>query len=205
MTKTHFEPVPSTNFMPELAQLVCGTGLTQQAFLDELNAQLDETFSLSRFNSWIRGRFSPSEELQDRILRAARSVATEAARYPRPPQDVPAEVAMDKLAEWQKQLTLKQISVITGLPFITLNSWRIGKHRKVRYAKWQQALRLMDLWLESSRDIRNTMQEAQTIIRHRPVRKGASSSDTEKTTSENRISGILSLSRTDAGPDVERV
>jgi hypothetical protein len=192
MTKTGFRSGTQTPFSTELERLVSGTGLTQQAFMDELSSQLGEVLTLSRFNGWIRGRYAPPPALQDRVLLAARAVAAEAARYPRPIPDVPAEVVQAKLAEWQKTLTLKQISVITGLPFITLNSWRVGKHRRVRYSKWQQALRLMDLWLESSAEIASTMREAQVFLRGRAVVKD---SDPEPTAGENRISGILSLSR----------
>jgi hypothetical protein len=102
MTKTGFRSGTQTPFSTELERLVSGTGLTQQAFMDELSSQLGEVLTLSRFNGWIRGRYAPPPALQDRVLLAARAVAAEAARYPRPIPDVPAEVVQAKLAEWQK-------------------------------------------------------------------------------------------------------
>lgn len=206
MTKTgDHSQAQALQFSVELERLVSGTGLTQQAFMDELSTQLGEALTLSRFNGWIRGRYTPSETMQDRVLLAARAVAAEAARYPRPLPDVPAQVVQAKLAEWQKRFTLKQISVITGLPFITLNSWRLGKHRRVRYSKWQQALKLMDLWLESSVEIASTMREAQVVLKGRAVARDSRDSRLEPgPATENRITGILSLSRRGVSQSVDK-
>lgn len=198
MAKIQFQPATRTDFALELEQLVRGTGLTQQAFMDEVSLQLEEALTLSRFNSWIRGRYVPPITVQERVLSAARSVAAEAARYPKPPKDIPIQEVQEKLAGWQKHLTLKQVSVITGLPFITLNSWRVGKHRQVRYAKWQQAVKLMDLWLVHTAEIQTTMQEAKTIMRKR--RTIPTEARDSVPSSENRIAGILSLSRSAASP-----
>lgn len=188
-----------TVFAGMLKTLVQETGLTQQAFLDELLAQTEKEVTLACFNGWLNARYSPSSEKEkERILLAARAVHREALRYPKPPQDVDAETVRQQIAVWTKNLTLKQISVITGLPFITLRSWEIGRHKRIRYAKWQQALKLMEMWTDNANDLKTEMREAQEILYHRP--KPKRQVQVEPETGRPRIDGVLSLRRPSATP-----
>lgn len=198
MKTTFKESAPvDTVFAGELKALVQETGLTQQAFLDEVLAQIEKEVSLACFNGWLNARFSPaSASEKDRVLRAARAVAREALRYPSPPQDIAAGTVRQQLAEWTRHLTLKQISIITGLPFITLRSWELGRHRHIRYAKWQQAVKLMEMWLDNAKELKAEMKEAQEILYRRPTPKREVRVDPET----QRITGVLSLHRSGAKP-----
>ncbi|MHB1666159.1 hypothetical protein [Thiomonas sp.] len=194
-----------SSFTLELQALVKQTGLTHSDFLDELMARTGVSVSRARFSSWMRGAAEPQEPERENVLLAARALTTEAARYPKPPVDLPAEVVREAVKEWQRTLTLKQISVITGIPFITLRSWDQGRHKRVRYAKWQQANQLMQLWLDTGEihgtdaPTRETFRQAVEIVRKHPRRIQP---ETVTASPVERKVGVLSLSKpntTDAG------
>jgi len=155
-------------FGEAMQALVRQSKLTRQAFLDELVGRSGQSIPLGRFNGWLRGAVKPPvDPVAESLLLHGRAIVTETSRYPDPPHDVPATQVQEVLKSWQFKLTLKQISVITGIPFITLRSWEMGRHHFVRYSKWQQAVMLMTAWQEQAES--GLIQEAAKVY-HRKSR-----------------------------------
>lgn len=136
---------PGSELGRALIELLESKELTQEELAELLSAETNMDINRSRLVGWISGA-TPRGDL-DGLLKAIKRLSTRKKLSTEGTWVSQAEIERT-VAKWRKDLTDKQICIVSELSPSTLTAWTRGDVR-VRRRRWNRVVAYVDLWMEN--------------------------------------------------------